>query len=185
MNTSPFSFLPSQIQNLLEPLLRGLVPPTWLVHELQQRLVLMLNHVLMQEAEAMSRIKRHSGKVLHAQWRSFSIRLLATPAGLLDLADENTNPDLRLEITQESPAELAKDALAGKTPPVKIEGDVQLAAEVGWLIEHVRWDIEEDLSRLIGDAPAHKVAQVAAQAAQSLRQWLAGRKEDAAAKAAS
>jgi ubiquinone biosynthesis protein UbiJ len=38
---------------------------------------------------------------------------------------------------------------------VRIEGDVQLAAEVNWLVDHVRWDMEEDLSRLMGDAPAH------------------------------
>jgi hypothetical protein len=41
---------------------------------------------------------------------------------------------------------------------VRIEGDVQFAAEVNWLVDHVRWDAEEDLSRLIGDAPAHTIA---------------------------
>lgn len=37
-------------------------------------------------------------------------------------------------------------------PAVSIEGDVQLAAEVAWLVDNLRWDVEEDLSRLIGDA---------------------------------
>ena len=52
---------------------------------------------------------------------------------------------------------------------------VQLAAEVNWLIDHVRWDAEEDLSRLIGDAPAHTLAQAARQAASALRSFVAKR----------
>ena len=41
---------------------------------------------------------------------------------------------------------------------------MQLAAEVNWLVDHVRWDAEEDLSRIIGDAPAHSAMQALRQA---------------------
>src|SRR3989344_429854 len=41
--------------------------------------------------------------------------------------------------------------------------------------DHVRWDVEEDLARVIGDAPAHTVAQVASRAAQALRQFVGTR----------
>jgi ubiquinone biosynthesis accessory factor UbiJ len=166
--TSPFSF----VQQALEPLLLRVQPPQWLVAELQQRLVLLLNHVLMQEPEAQARLKRHSGKVAVLQWSRFSLCLQATPAGLLNLGDPDARIDLTLAVLQESPTELARDVMAGKTPPVKIEGDVQLAAEVGWLAENLRWDIEEDLSRLMGDAPAHTLAQAARKATAGLRQWL-------------
>ena len=64
-------------------------------------------------------------------------------------------------------------ALAGKAPPVKIEGDVQLAAEIGWLADNLRWDVEEDLSRLIGDAPAHTLVGAARQMLAGLRRFLA------------
>jgi ubiquinone biosynthesis protein UbiJ len=67
----------------------------------------------------------------------------------------------------------AKSLASGQKPPIHIEGDVQLAAEVNWLIDHVRWDLEEDLSRLLGDARAHVVMGVARQMAQALRQWMA------------
>ena len=63
----------------------------------------------------------------------------------------------------------------GDKPKVRIEGDVQLAAEINWLIDHVRWDAEEDLARLIGDAPAHTLAQVARQAMTALRSFVAQR----------
>jgi ubiquinone biosynthesis protein UbiJ len=36
----------------------------------------------------------------------------------------------------------------------------------------VRWDAEEDLARLIGDAPANAVARAARGAAQALQQFV-------------
>ena len=56
---SPFSFL----DGLLQRVLAGPQPPAWLVRELQHRLVLFLNHVLMQEREAMERLTRQRGRV--------------------------------------------------------------------------------------------------------------------------
>ena len=48
--------------------------------------MLLLNHVLQQEPEAQARLKRQAGRVVEARWRAFMVRLVATPAGLLDLA---------------------------------------------------------------------------------------------------
>jgi ubiquinone biosynthesis protein UbiJ len=98
--------------------------------------------------------------------------LIATPAGLLDRAPAEAKPDLTLAVTEESPLALAQAMLRGDKPAVRIEGDVQLAAEVNWLVDHVRWDLEEDLSRVIGDAPAHALGQGARSMASALRQFL-------------
>ncbi|MGE4241821.1 ubiquinone biosynthesis accessory factor UbiJ [Ramlibacter sp.] len=134
-------------------------PPPWMVEELQRRMVLLLNHVLQQEAEAQARLKRQTGRIVEAHWRQFSMRLQATPAGLLELAPAAVVPDLTLTVTEESPFALAQGALRGDRPAVRIAGDVQLAAEVQWLVDHVRWDLEEDMARVIGDAPAHALGQ--------------------------
>ena len=134
--------------------------------------MLLLNHILSQENEATSRLVRQKGRVVLMQWRSLSIKLVATPAGLLDLAPAEAKPDLVLAITEASPLALAQAALRGDKPAVRIEGDVQLAAEVNWLVDHVRWDMEEDLSRVIGDAPAHAMGQAARSLAQALHQFM-------------
>src|SRR3954467_15675801 len=105
-------------------------PPPWAVHEAQHRLVLLLNPVLMQEPQAMDRLRRQAGRIVEARWRVFHIRLLATPAGLLDLASSSAAPDLTLTVTDDSPWSLAQAALRGEKPPVRIAGDVQFAAEV-------------------------------------------------------
>ena len=146
-----------------------------MVREAQHRLVLFLNHVLMQESEAQARLRRQKGRVLLLKWRQLEVLLVATPAGLLDLASPGIVPDLSLSITETSPLELARAALRGDKPPVAIEGDVQLAADIGWLVDHVRWDVEEDLSRLLGDAAVHQVAQAAARVAAQLREFVASR----------
>ena len=65
---------------------------------------------------------------------------------------------LAQQSTEVSPLALAQTLLAGGKPPVEIQGDVQLAAEVAWLVDNLRWDLEEDLSRLLGDPVAHQLA---------------------------
>jgi ubiquinone biosynthesis protein UbiJ len=173
---SPFPFL----DGVFDRLSQGLQPPAWMVDETQRRLVLLMNHVLMQEPQAQARLARQQGRVVEARWRVFTIRLVATPAGLMDLASPSAVPDLTLTVTDESPWSLAQAALRGDKPPVRIEGDVQFAAEVNWLVDNVRWDLEEDLSRLVGDAPAHAVARTARAMSESLRRFVAPRPAPAA-----
>jgi len=50
---------------------------------------------------------------------------------------------------------------------VDVEGDAKLAAEVLVLARHLRWDAEEDLSRLVGDVAAHRLAD----AGRALAAW--------------
>lgn len=165
----------SFVDGLLDRLVTTLKPPEWLVDEVQHRVVLLVNHVLMQEPEAQARLARQQGRTVRVDWRHLSLSLIATPAGLLDRIPAGAAgliPDLSLSVQEASPLALAQAALRGDKPPIKIEGDVQLAAEVGWLVDHVRWDLEEDLSRWVGDAPAHAVGQAARRAAAALREFI-------------
>ena len=176
---SPFSLLEEVFQKFSS----NFQPPEWIVDEVQRRVVLLLNHVLMQEKEATARLARQKGRVILFHWRSFHFKLLATPAGLLERAAPDAVADLSLSIAEDSPVALVQSALRGDKPPVRIEGDVQLAAEVNWLADHVRWDVEEDLARVLGDAPAHALAQAARRVAESLRQFLASRPPGRSSKA--
>ena len=172
---APVSFF----DQLFDRIGQALQPPPWMVQEMQRRLVLLLNHVLQQEPEAQARLKRQAGRLVEAHWRQFSVRLLATPAGLLDLGPAAQTADLTLTVAEDSPFALAQSALKGEKPAVRIAGDVQLAAEVQWLVDHVRWDIEEDLARVFGDAPAHAMGSVLRRMGEALRSF-AGRGPGAA-----
>ena len=167
---SPFSMLEGFLQNFNLPF----TPPAWAIDEAHRRIVLLLNHVLMQEPQAMERLLRQKGSVVRVQWRSMTFIVLVTPAGLLDVAAPDAQADLSLVITEESPFVIAQSLMAGNKPGIRIEGDVQLAADVSWLIDHVRWDLEEDLARIMGDAPAHGLMQAVGAIAHAVKQF-AGR----------
>ena len=175
MATSPFSRIPEWAEQALD----GFKPPAWLVDEAQQRLVLFLNHVLMHEPQAQQRLVRQKGRRVQLKWRDLRFELVFTPAGLLERQEPSAQADLVLSLNEPSPFHLVKTVLQGQRPPVRIEGDVQLAAEVNWLIDHVRWDPEEDLARLVGDAPAHTLAQMAQRMVAGLRAFVAQRRPGA------
>ena len=174
--TQPFGFppIPDFIKTAMpEPLKKLLTPPSWLIEEGQRRIVLLLNHVLAQEKQATERIFRQKGRVVSVKWSYFTMQVIATPAGLLDIAPAGARADLALTVEETSPFALAQAALEGKKPAIRIEGDVQLAAEVNWLVDHVRWDAEEDLSRIMGDAPAHTLMQGVQHMASMLKGFVA------------
>jgi ubiquinone biosynthesis protein UbiJ len=78
------------------------------------------------------------------------------------LAPADTTGEPGLVVTLD-PGDLGRWLLAaaGGRPPMEIRGDAELAAEVGWLAENLRWDIEDDLARIVGELPAHQLAKAA------------------------
>ena len=176
---SPFSWLADAAGALRAKLPADLppsfTPPAWAVSEVQQRVVLFLNHVLMQEPAARDRLQRQRGRQVQVCWRDQVFQCAFTPAGLVEFMapDVSTKAaDLVLRVNEPSPFALARTVLQGDKPAIRIEGDVQLAAEVNWLIDHVHWDPEEDLARLIGDAAAHTLVQTGQRAVQALRSFV-------------
>ena len=177
---SPFSFA----QSLFARLPPALTPPDWAVAEVQGRLVLLLNHVLMQEPLAMERLVRQQGRVVRVQWQDFHFQVRISPAGLLQLERATDTTDLSLTLPAATPWDLVAPLLEGAKPDVQVQGDVQLAADMNWLIDHVRWDIEADLARIVGDVPAHGLGDIGRQMAQALRRFVPSRAPFAASASA-
>jgi ubiquinone biosynthesis protein UbiJ len=148
-----------------------LQPPAWLLHELQDKLVILLNHVLSQEPAAIERLRRQQGRCVQVSWRQLSLQWTVTPAGLLERSDTSQTPDLRVHVNEESPINLLQGLRTGQKPTMRVQGDVMLAAELNWLVDHVRWDAEEDLSRLVGDAWAHKLVGLAKRVFKALSEF--------------
>lgn len=159
-------------RDFLQSLLSKLHPPQWVVDELQNRLVIFLNHVLMQEPAAQERLKRQKGKPVRMQWGDFHLTLAATAAGLVERPVGSPTPELTMTLTQHSPLAIAQRMMLGDKPEVDVQGDVQLAAELAWLVDNVRWDVEEDLSRVVGDATAHTIGRFARSAAEAVRRFV-------------
>jgi ubiquinone biosynthesis protein UbiJ len=164
-----------QLKNLAykaEDVVLALTPPDWLVHEGQQKIVLVLNHILKQELAATERLKRQKGKSVEFRWNKVVLRLCFTPAGLVERVDSLSGvADLVLNINERSALTLFEVLGSGGKPSIRIEGDVQLAAEVNWLIDHVRWDVESDLARLLGAESARFVVLVGKECTKALKEF--------------
>lgn len=146
--------------------------PEWLDHEIRNRIVLVLNHVLQQHPQAQQRLREQQDKVLLAQWQQWSLRLQVTPAGLFALADETRNPHLTVQAEDADILQLARQAMWGQRPETHISGDAELAALVHWLAANVRWDGEADLARLIGPETARHATDVLRHVRQALQDFV-------------
>ena len=105
---SPFGSSASLPGGGLQGLLSALQPPDWVVDEVQNRVVLFLNHVLMQEPQARDRLKRQQGRPVRLQWAGLHLTLAATPAGLVERAEPQASTDLVVTLTQSSPLDVAR-----------------------------------------------------------------------------
>ena len=137
----------------------------------QDRMILLLNHVISRESHAMARLQPFatSTVLLHLnEWPALlpaapDLALVITSAGLFErtelLGDAAAGAAaLRIDLDAANPALLTLGALSGARPRVTVQGDAALAAEINWLMENLRWDIEEDLAGLVGPGAAHLLA---------------------------
>jgi ubiquinone biosynthesis protein UbiJ len=144
-----------------------------------ERATLLANHVISAEPIAMERLRRHAGSTLEVRFSGWpgllpdlpTLGFRVTPAGLVEwLGDERpAEADLRVEVDASNPALALAQALAGARPKVAIAGDAGFAADVDWMIENLRWDVQDDLARIVGTGPAHEIARIARAAAAALR----------------
>jgi ubiquinone biosynthesis protein UbiJ len=178
-------------------------PTQWLAPAILARLVLLLNHVVASEPQAVARLKGHAGRVIDIRWatgtagvlpaflgRVFQgdaslppIRLLITPAGLFEAVAEGapvaapaalSSQGLTLTIQLGDPIDLLKRAARGERPEVNIEGDANLAEVASWMMKNLRWDIQDDVARFLGNTPAEVLRKVGEGIREALQRWRPG-----------
>jgi ubiquinone biosynthesis protein UbiJ len=120
-----------------------------------------INHVLQREKWALRDLEKHSGKVIRLILSLGDTWIQINANGQIELSDANiTDANLTLEISGESLASMS--AARGNiqeraVKAVKIAGDAELAQLIAKFAGQLRWEYEEDLAQIIGDAPAHFV----------------------------
>ena len=100
-----------------------------------------------------------AGKVVSFDFVLAKANLLILEDGSLALAGETASPEANIHV----PPSLALRLLAGDENAkmhIKIDGDAHLATEISKVLQHMRWDIEEDLSKVVGDIAAYKIGEV-------------------------
>jgi ubiquinone biosynthesis protein UbiJ len=117
-----------------------------------------VNHLLQQQPWASERLARHAGMSIEIAAPPLPpARLAILESGLL-AASAAAEADLRLTVNPLAlPLFVARRQAA--LPYLQIAGPEDLAATIRQLAAELQWDFEEDLSRLVGDAPAHRAVE--------------------------
>ena len=118
-----------------------------------------LNHLLDAEAWARDKLKPYAGQCVEFRTPLLpALRLEILDTGLLAHAAQDAAPNLVVTIGSGAlPALMQSEETLMRE--INIEGSADLASAVQYLFRHLRWDFEEDLSRVFGDVIAHRMVE--------------------------
>lgn len=115
------------------------------------------NRILVQNAWALPRLQKFAGQTAEISVAPFVFRVQITEAGLLAFApDASSDVSIRL-----NPADVPLFVAQRKIDARKtvIEGDATFASELSAVMENLRLDKEEWMSRVTGDIVAHRLGR--------------------------
>jgi ubiquinone biosynthesis protein UbiJ len=152
-----------------------------------ERVTLVINHVLASEPAATQKLRAHAGRRIHLQFNGWpavlprwpATNFLVTPAGLLEWLgpqdaaaglEETPLADLEVRVDVSNPALAFAQALGGVRPKVSVAGDAAFAGDLNWLFDNLRWDVQDDLARVVGAAPARELTRLGATIAAAVRE---------------
>jgi ubiquinone biosynthesis accessory factor UbiJ len=122
-----------------------------------------VDHLLAREPWARERLTPYAGKCVKLSCGPVHIALMVQPDGLFAATSEAEAArfDVTIAVPLDAMPAFLQGGQAAVMKHVRIEGDAEFATTLAKLAEHLRWDPEEDLARVIGDAPAHRVGRIA------------------------
>ena len=133
-----------------------------------------LQHLTNQNAWSRPHLQPFAGKVVCFDFVLAKANLIILEDGSLALAGESfSNQSVSPEASIHLPPSLALRIMAGDESAkmlVKIDGDTHLATELSKVLQHMRWDIEEDLSKIVGDIGAFKIGELSKKTFAEIKQ---------------
>lgn len=128
-----------------------------------------INHLLRAQPWARERLAPFSGETMEVRAAPLpALRFRVLEDGTLGAAAPDAPASLVLTLKPEAPAALLRGH-EHFLRAIEVSGNDRLADAVMLLARNLRWDFEEDLSRVVGDVAAHRVAD----GARSFAAWQA------------
>lgn len=119
-----------------------------------------LQHLMQQNSWTAPMLQAHANRNLCIDFKVAQATLTILDNGQLAVAADSAEADATLHLPPSLVMRLLRqDPLA--TSLIKIDGDAALGSEVGKILAQVRWDVEGDLSALVGDVAAYQIVQLA------------------------
>lgn len=151
-----------------EPLVTGVIETT-------------LNRLILDAPEYQQQVVRLKGKVISVHLQELDRQLVFVFSHQLDvLSHYEAKPDCYLSLTLSVLPELKDQSNITrliKQDKLVLEGDIQLAQKFSQLINDIKPDPEEWLSRVTGDIVAHTVVQGAKNQTEWLKKGLQGQQK--------
>jgi len=123
-----------------------------------------INHLLRAEPWARAQLAPHANKTLHVVVQPFTIKLSVAPDGKVARAIASAVPDATVTLPSSAIARVLTGGGGerdGLMRDMRLDGDADFAHAASMLARHLRWDVEEDLSKVIGDGAAHRFVATA------------------------
>lgn len=124
------------------------------------------NHLLTGASWARSRLQPFAGQTARLALGRLSIPFGIDRSGLLVPGDPEAAPAVSISLDADAPLRLLTDRQS-LFSSAHIVGAADLAETLGFVLRNLRWDVEDDLSRLVGDIAARRVLQ----GGQRLAKW--------------
>lgn len=117
-----------------------------------------LNHLLGQAGWARRQLSGFAGRRACFEMPPWRLAFRIGERGLLELAD-----DREVDVTVALPADTPLIALRGvdrAMAAAHVTGNAEFATALSFVLKNLRWDAEEDLSKVVGDIAAHRIVGV-------------------------
>lgn len=129
---------------------------------LERTFVAAFNHLIDQAPWAQQRLTPYAGRRVRLVSGPVSIGFVLTADGHAlterDRSPEDGGPpDVTLAVAFDRLPSLLGEGLDKTGGAIRLDGDADLAAALGFVFRNLRWDAEEDLSRVVGDIAAHRL----------------------------
>lgn len=119
-----------------------------------------IQHLIAQNSWAAPMLQPFASQSVLLDFVLFKTSLVVLENGSLAIAGVTNIPDATISIPPSLLLRLmAKDESAKLQ--IKVDGDTHLATALAKVLSQIRWDYEEDFSKLVGDIPASKIGEFA------------------------
>ena len=123
-----------------------------------------VNHLLAPAQWARESLAVHAGKIAVFDVFPLRVAVAVDSDGTLRPAPANASPAVTIQVTHATALQiLAQGEDAWRK--ANVEGDTGFASAISKVAANLRWDVEEDLSRVFGDIAAHRMAAAGRSAA--------------------
>ena len=144
-------------------------PPFPLLPNPLDALPAVVNHLLKAEPWARAQLAPHVNKTLHVVVQPFTIRLAVAPDGTVARATMSSIADTTVTLPYSAIARVLGGGSDAVLRDMRLEGDAEFAQAVSLLAKNLRWDVEEDLSKVVGDVASHRAVSAARKANAEIR----------------